>query len=54
MKTMKLTVEVEIRADEDDEDSIQAAVVDKLEEMIEDHRENETLIDYEIVETDED
>ena len=54
MKTMRALVMVEFRADPDDEDAIQEALVDKLEEMIEEHKDDGTLIDYSVEETEED
>jgi hypothetical protein len=54
IKTMRALVMVEFRADPDDDDSIQEALADKLEEMVEEHKDDGTLIDYSIEDTEED
>lgn len=54
MKTMRALVMVEFRADPDDDDSIQGALVDKLEEMVQESKDDGTLIDYSVEDTEED
>jgi hypothetical protein len=48
IKTMRALVLVEFRADEEDDDSIQEALVDKLDEMVQEYKEEGTLIDYSV------
>ena len=54
LKTMRALVMVEFRADPDDDDSVQEALVDKLEEMVQEHKDDGTLIDYSVEDTEED
>lgn len=53
IKTMRALVLVEFRAEEDDDDSIQEAIVEKLEEMVEESKSEGTLIDYSVEDVEE-
>lgn len=53
IKTMRALVMVEFRADEDDDDSVQEALVDKLDEMIQEYKDDGTLIDYSVEDVEE-
>ena len=54
MKMMRALVMVEFRADPEDDDSIQEAIADKLEEMVQEHKDEGSLIDYSIEDVEED
>ena len=54
MKTMRALVMVEFRADPDDDEAVQEAIVDKLEEMVQESKDDGTLIDYSVEDTEDD